>query len=186
RLLEHHADAVAANPAQQRLRRVHHFLAAQADAAARMVGARVRQQLQDGHGGDGFAGTAFPHQRQGLALVEREADALDRLYGALAAAEADREILHFQQRCTHGLASWKVLRGSKASRAASPMKISRLSITASTVNEAMPSHGAWVLFLPCSSSSPSEGEPGGRPRPRKSSAVSEVMPPVRMNGRKVM
>ena len=38
-----------------------------------------------------------------------------------------------------------------------------------------PSHGAWRLALPCASSSPSEGEPGGRPKPRKSSAVSVII-----------
>ena len=39
--------------------------------------------------------------------------------------------------------------------------------------------------MPCASSSPSEGEPGGRPKPRKSSEVSVVIEPTRMNGRKV-
>ena len=34
-----------------------------------------------------------------------------------------------------------------------------------------PSHGACTLAFPCDSNSPSDGEPGGRPKPRKSSAV---------------
>src|SRR5438876_8095922 len=41
------------------------------------------------------------------------------------------------------------------------------------------------LALPWARISPSEGEPGGRPKPRKSSEVSVVMDPLRMNGRKV-
>jgi hypothetical protein len=41
------------------------------------------------------------------------------------------------------------------------------------------------LALPCASISPSDGEPGGRPKPRKSSAVSVITEPERMNGRKV-
>src|SRR5262249_46185274 len=35
-------------------------------------------------------------------------------------------------------------------------------------------------------SSPSDGEPGGRPKPRKSRAVSVITDDDRMNGRKVM
>src|SRR5262249_51122945 len=40
--------------------------------------------------------------------------------------------------------------------------------------------------LPCESSSPSEGEPGGRPKPRKSSAVNVITDDDRMNGRNVI
>src|SRR4029453_10534573 len=43
-----------------------------------------------------------------------------------------------------------------------------------------------ILALPCESISPSEGEPGGRPKPRKSSAVSVITEEERMNGRNVM
>ena len=39
--------------------------------------------------------------------------------------------------------------------------------------------------MPWASISPSDAEPGGRPKPRKSSDVSVVMEPFRMNGRKV-
>src|SRR5262249_28907444 len=43
-----------------------------------------------------------------------------------------------------------------------------------------------MLALPWESISPSEGEPGGRPKPRKSSAVSVITEEDRMNGRNVM
>src|SRR6185312_8587883 len=43
-----------------------------------------------------------------------------------------------------------------------------------------------TLALPWLSNSPSEGEPGGRPKPRKSSAVSVITDDDKMNGRKVM
>ena len=49
-----------------------------------------------------------------------------------------------------------------------------------------PSQGACTLALPWLSNSPSEGEPGGRPKPRKSSAVSVITDDDKMNGRKVM
>src|SRR5260370_4832800 len=43
-----------------------------------------------------------------------------------------------------------------------------------------------MLALPCESISPSDGEPGGRPKPKKSSAVSVITEEERMNGRNVM
>src|SRR5665213_3348734 len=79
-----------------------------------------------------------------------------------------------------------VLRGSKASRTASPMKISNDSMIATAKKPVKPSHGACTLALPCDSSSPSEGEPGGSPKPRKSSAVSVTTEDETMDGRNAM
>src|SRR5437879_6542446 len=79
-----------------------------------------------------------------------------------------------------------VLRGSNASRTASPMKISSDSMMATAKKPVKPSHGACTLALPCDNSSPSEGEPGGSPKPRKSSAVSVITEDDTMNGRNVM
>src|SRR6266480_5704547 len=79
-----------------------------------------------------------------------------------------------------------VLRGSNASRTASPMKIRSDSMMATAKNPVKPSHGACTLALPCDSNSPSEGEPGGNPKPRKSSAVSVITDDDTMNGRNVM
>src|SRR6202050_1337733 len=79
-----------------------------------------------------------------------------------------------------------VLRGSKASRAASPMKISKDSMTATAKKRVNPSQGACTLAFPCDSNSPSEGEPGGSPKPRKSSAVSVITEDETMKGRTVM
>src|SRR5258705_6840630 len=66
------------------------------------------------------------------------------------------------------------------------MKISNDSMMATAKNPVKPSHGAWTLALPCDSNSPSDGEPGGRPKPRKSSAVSVITDDDTMNGRNVM
>src|SRR6202795_3278793 len=79
-----------------------------------------------------------------------------------------------------------VLRGSNASRTASPMKISNDSMMATAKKPVKPSHGACTLALPCDSNSLSDGEPGGKPKPRKSSAVSVINEDDTMNGRKVM
>src|SRR3954470_4284853 len=79
-----------------------------------------------------------------------------------------------------------VLRGSNASRTASPMKINSDSMMATAKKPVKPSHGACTLALPCDSSSPNEGEPGGRPNPKKSSAVSVITEEDTINGRNVM
>src|ERR1700681_1499618 len=79
-----------------------------------------------------------------------------------------------------------VLRGSNASRTASPMKISSDSMIATAKNPVKPSQGACTLALPCDSNSPSDGEPGGNPNPKKSSAVSVITEEDTMKGRNVM
>src|SRR5712672_4144068 len=79
-----------------------------------------------------------------------------------------------------------VLRGSKASRTPSPMKISSDSMIATEKKPVKPSHGACTLAFACDSNSPSEGEPGGRPKPRKSSAVNVITDDDTMKGRNVM
>ncbi len=76
--------------------------------------------------------------------------------------------------------------GSKASRTPSPIKTSKLSCKEITANPEIPSQGAWRLALPCARSSPREGEPGGNPKPRKSSAVKVVMEPERIKGMNVI
>ena len=66
-----------------------------------------------------------------------------------------------------------VLRGSKASRTASPTKISSDSISEMTTKPVRPSHGAWRLRLPCASSSPSEASrAAGRSRGSRARSAS--------------
>ena len=65
------------------------------------------------------------------------------------------------------------------------MKMRTDSISAVTTKAESPIHGAERLDLPCSRSSPSDGEPGGMPRPRKSSEVSVLIEEFTMKGRKV-
>src|SRR3954471_986516 len=100
-----------------------------------------------------------------------------------------REIANVEQRLVDGVHAkpyLNVLRGSNASRTASPMKISSDSMIATAKKPVKPSQGACTLALPCDSNSPSDGEPGGRPKPRKSSAVSVITDDDTMNGRNVM
>src|SRR5258707_10071091 len=66
------------------------------------------------------------------------------------------------------------------------MKIKSDSMIATEKKPVKPSHGACTFALACDSNSPSEGEPGGNPKPRKSSAVSVITDDDTMNGRNVM
>src|SRR4029078_7723466 len=96
-----------------------------------------------------------------------------------SAAEGDRQIGDLDQAHTGNR------RGSNASRSASPIKMRRVSTPPSTKNAVNPSHGACRLLLPCATSSPSDGDPGGRPKPRKSRLARMVTEPDRVNGRNV-
>src|SRR6185369_6680866 len=110
--------------------------------------------------------------------------AIDRQHFPAAVPKGDRQIANGENRVCR--VHRNVFLGSNASRTASPMKISSDSMNAMLKNPVKPSHGACTFALPCEKSSPSEGEPGGRPKPRKSSAVSVITDDERMNGRKVM
>src|SRR5450830_644987 len=167
RLLEDDGDVVAADVADGGLRHGQHLAALEYDRAGGVMRRRIGQQLHHRQRGDRLAGTGLADQRHRRAL-----------------AEGEREIANREQ--CFGRAHRKVFRGSKASRTASPMKISSDSITAMLKKPVNPSHGAFTLALACESISPSEGEPGGRPKPRKSSAVSVITEDDKMNGRNVM
>src|SRR5579862_4997744 len=128
-----------------------------------MAGGGVGEQLQDRQRRHGFARAALADQRQRFAAIEGKGNAFYRFdrRRAAPAGEGDAEVANFEE--AHGV----TLRGSKASRTASPMKIKRLSMIASTKKAVRPSHGACRLALPWANNSPSDAEPGGRPNPRK-------------------
>src|SRR5581483_10793199 len=131
---------------------------------------------------DRFARSGFADQCQRLAFGDVERDPVYRQCFTAAGAEGDGKIADGEEGRGHA----KVLRGSNASRIASPTKINSDSISATVKKPVSPSHGACTLALPCDNSSPSEGEPGGRPKPRKSSAVSVMTEDDMMNGRNVI
>src|SRR5215470_6092935 len=148
----------------------------------------VREQLEHRERGHRLPGAGFADQRHGLPLLDVEGDAIDRERLARPLPEGGGQLLDLEQPVVGRFhpSYPKVLRGSNASRTASPMKMSSESMVATVKNPEMPSHGAWMLALPCESISPSDGEPGGRPKPRKSSAVSVITEEERMNGKNVM
>src|SRR3984957_19403115 len=147
-----------------------------------MLCRRIGQQLQDRQRGDGFSRAGLADQCNGFALADIERDAIDHQRLPSAGMKSDGKIVHSEERFGHA----NVFRGSKASRTASPMKIKSDSINATVKKPVRRSHGACTLALPCDSNSRSDGEPGGRPKPRKSSAVSVITDPDIMNGKNVM
>src|SRR5690349_5938352 len=182
RLLEHDADIVAAHAAHPALVEFKKIGAFELDGAGRMPRRRIGQEPQNRQRGDRLARSGFADQRQRLALGDIERDPIHGQRLAAAGTEGDGKIADGEQSVCHA----KVLRGSNASRTASPTKINSDSISATVKKPVSPSQGACTLALPWDRSSPSEGEPGGRPKPRKSSAVSVMTEDDMMNGRNVI
>jgi len=96
RLLEDHADAIAAQLAVIRIRQAHQLAALEADAAA--DDGAVGQQAHQRERGDGFAASGFADEAQGLAALQRETNAANRLREPAAGVEPDTEVFHFDQR----------------------------------------------------------------------------------------
>src|SRR5690606_9166835 len=117
-------------------------------------------------------------------LIHVKAEIFYSLHPARFRIECYFQIFYFKEFIRHFLLP--VYLGSSASRIPSPMKTSRLSISETVTKAEIPSHGACRFDLPAASSSPMEGEPGGMPKPRKSSEVRTPMEPLSMNGRNVM
>src|SRR5690348_5543825 len=116
-----------------------------------MRGLRIGQELQDRQRTDRFAGAGFPDQRDAFAALDLEGYMIDGKRGAALLMEGDREIADGEQRLVDGIhaAHLNVLRGSKASRTASPMKIKSDSMIATEKKPVKPSHGACTLALAC-------------------------------------
>ena len=130
RLLEDHRHPRGAQLPQAAVACGQQLLADQCDAAA---GGDERILLQEAHHGqrsDRLAGAAFADQAQRLALGQLQRDAVDDARPARICAEADDEIVDGED--THLPASRCFMRGSSASRAASPIKLTlRIAIDSS-------------------------------------------------------
>ena len=112
RLLEHHADVVAAQPHHRRFGRAQYVDAVEDDLAARTR--RVRQELHHRQCGHRLAGPRFADQPHDLAGLDRQVDvAQDR-----CAADFQRQVLDFEQ--AHRS---RLRRGSSTSRRPSPRRL---------------------------------------------------------------
>ena len=125
RLLEDHGDVAPPQVVQICSRHGEDITTLEQDLAAQ---ARALDQAQRRERSHRLAGSRLADQRQLLPGVEREAHPVDHPTGA----EVDAEIAHFEQ--AHSASPSSTLRGSSASRNASPMRISSSSITTSTAN----------------------------------------------------
>src|SRR5580765_3227304 len=167
RVLEHHADAAAAQPA--------HLLGLQVVDApsfqAHLAGGdapRPLEQADDAEAGDRLAGARLAHHAENLPRGDREAHVVDRDQVATSRREFNLEMLDFENHLSFGL---------RASRSQSP---SRLTESTSSTSAAP---GTTVIHhwpenrksLPMRISVPSEGVVGGTPTPRKDRVASVMM-----------
>src|SRR5471032_668809 len=122
RLLEDHADAVAAQQAHLRWSQRQQVAILEGDAAAR-DSQRRRQESHDGGGGDRLAGAAFAHDAEDLAGLEIEAYILDRIGTVGALGQRDGEVADREQ--AH---RWRASRGFMASLSPSPTRLSASTV----------------------------------------------------------
>src|SRR5271170_682100 len=182
RLLEDHRHHGAPYRPHFGVARLENVAPFEEDFARWMARRRIGQETDRRQRRHRFARARFADQGQNAAGRQPERNAIDDDLLAPALAEGDRKVAHIEER---RLAHVKVFLGSNASRTPSPMKISNDSISAMMKKPERPSHGAERLDLPSSSNSPSEGDPGGMPSPRKSSEVNVLIEELTMKGRNV-
>ena len=150
-LLEDHADASAAHAPQCVLVGPKQLFPFKKNTAAGMTGPRIGQQSQDGNGRHGFPRSGFAHQRNPLTRVNGERDVFNRINLFVRSRKSHRQVTNLEQRAgSRGAVHHEstALRGSKASRTASPTNINRLSISPMTKNPVNPSQGACRFALP--------------------------------------
>ena len=124
RLLEDHADAVAAQAAIIRIREPRELASFQLDAAGDERA--VRQQSHQRQRRDRLAAAGFADEPERLAALQRKADAAHGLRRAAAGVEANAEIVDGDQRHGCGISHRHRSRaslGSSRSRKPSPSKL---------------------------------------------------------------
>jgi hypothetical protein len=110
RLLEDHADAIAAQPPQRLALEPQQILLLEQNPPARDAPRRMRDELHHGERRDGFAAARFADQPHHLAGLERERHRLD--HGL--AAHGDGEVFDREKRACHAASvrvpSWREAR----------------------------------------------------------------------------
>src|SRR5262252_7160520 len=171
RVLEHHGDRAAAQPAQRlgiepgEVPAVEHHAAANPRTA--------RRELQNGARQHGLAAAGFADDAEGMAGFETEIDLIDRAQATARSGQIDRKLLDREEgRAGHNAPG----RGSVSARSRSPT-----ILNASTVRNIVPAgknaiEGAVSrLSRPSAIMPPQLGVGGGTPRPRKLNAPSTTM-----------
>src|ERR1051326_2871624 len=172
RLLEDHRDLVAADRAQLARSEREQIASRELDEAP---GSNVPRGLGDEpqhrQGRDGLAAPRLPHDAERLARVEVERDAVDRAGRAapVLGDEVGLQVPHAQQRLAHAVS----LRGSSASRSASPTAFKAMTTSEMASPGKVAHHGATAIF--CQQSAimlPQLGAGEGTPMPRNDSPAS--------------
>ena len=96
RVLEHHGDLLAADPAHPVVGAPEQLGAVELDRSLHLRG--VVQQAHHGHGGHRLAGSGLPHQADDLAGVDGEIDSPHGVHDAVLGGEADVEVPDLQYR----------------------------------------------------------------------------------------
>ena len=125
RVLEDHADVVAADLADLLLADRHEVAAVQSDLAAGDEPA-PRQQAHDRHRGHRLAAAGLADDAHGLSRLDVEAEAVDGVDGAAAQADPGLEIVDLEQSRHRRHRSCR--RTSNASWSASPMKLKATTV----------------------------------------------------------
>ena len=97
RVLQNHPHTDTPQPLHFLFRQIQRILPVEQHPPAHNPGA-PGQKPQQREASDGLAGTRFPHQPQGFAGHNAEADAVDRPHQAAAGKEMGLQIFDFQQR----------------------------------------------------------------------------------------
>src|SRR6185437_11145828 len=103
RLLEYDRNIIAANAANLAFRQVEQLPALELNAARRMRGGRIGQQLEDRQRADRLSGAGFADQRHALAALDLERNAIDGDRGAARLMECHRQIANVEQRLVDGV-----------------------------------------------------------------------------------
>src|SRR5256886_33250 len=167
RVLEHDADAPAADGAQRGLRPPVDALPFEPDFA-RGEAPRGLEQSHDGEAGERLAGARLSHHPEHFAARHRERHVIDRDQRAAPRAELDPQVLRLKDHRSFGF---------RASRSQSPSRLTdSTSVTGAAPGNTVIHHSPENRkSLPTRISVPSEGRVGGRPTPRKESVASVMM-----------
>src|SRR6266850_4021478 len=167
RILEHDADAPAADGAQRCVRKLVDALPFEPDLA-RGEAPRRLEQPHDGEAGERLAGARLSHHAEHFAARHGERHVIDRDQRAAPRAELDPQVLRLKNHRSFGF---------RASRSQSPSKLTDSTrVTSATPGNTVIHHSPENRkSLPTRIRVPSEGRVGGRPTPRKESVASVMM-----------
>src|SRR6266480_3894906 len=167
RVLEHDADAPAADGAQGRVRQPVDAPPFEPDFA-RGEASRRLEQPHDGEAGERLAGARLADHAEHFAARHGKGHVIDCDQGAAPRAKLDSQVLRLENHLSFGF---------RASRSQSPSRLTDSTrVTSATPGNTVIHHSPENRkSLPTRMRVPSEGRVGGRPTPRKESVASVMM-----------